>query len=320
MFETSYIPKWVGYNNRQWTGTENSDLIQPIRGSPYPKDYPFKKYFLESDAPVFEDLPNFISANGPPDLEVNIKVAIQMGNLYDLSLIEKSKTKPLLVVRLGDGNYNIITFNQNLILSEEELEDYRVPILINGKEMKPIDWEKQDSIDAATLTVGVKFNRDGYIMPEAPEGFFTGEFNRGQIYLLIKKQANTDGSPVNPANYSRILQAEIVTFEQLKKQNALTDRSGYWALKEGGRYMKDKTSYLMMESYTKAQYVEVGAAYLYVSNKGVAYDPADSSPFLQKEYHESLSRKGSYRQTFSFAVGTRTDPGENFNDHFFCRV
>ena len=319
MFESSYIPHWVGFQDGNWIGTESHDLIQPILGAPYPNDYPFKKYYLGSNAPIYDNTPNFLTS-GPPNLNVSIRTAIQRGKLYDLSKIERSRTKPLLVVKLFTGEYNIITFNQNLILSEEELEAYRVPIMINGLEMKQIDFTDQDSIDAATLTTRVKFDSSGYTFPEAPESVVPGTYNRGQIYLLIKKQANPNGTPVNPANYSRILGAEIVTFDQLLAKNALELRGGFWALKESSPYMKDKVSITMMESYLYSRYVGVGAATELVSKKGVSFDFDDSSPLLYRKYQESVARQTRYKQVFTFEGRFGSSAEENFNDHFFCRV
>ncbi len=319
MFESSYLPRWVGFDDGHWTGTEGHDMIQPILGAPFPNDYPFKKYYLGSDAPIYENSPNFPNM-GPPNLNVSVRTAIQKGKLYDLSKIEKSRTKPLLVVKLFTGEYNIITFNQNLILTEEDLEPYRVPILINGFEMKTLDWADPESIEASTLTTRVHFDSSGSTFPEAPESVSNGTFNRGQIYLLIKKQANPDGTPIIAGNYSRILGAELVTFDQLWAKNVFENRGGLFAIKDKNPYMKDKVSITMMESYTHARYEGVGAASILAINKAVGFNLDDASPFFLKAYQESVARQTRYTQIFRFQGRFGSGDEQNFNDHFFCRV
>lgn len=316
MFESSYIPRWVGFQNRRWVGTERNELIAPIIGAPYPDDYPFKKYYLESNAPIYENTPNFL-VPGPKNLEVTIKVAIQRGKLYDISSIERSRTKPLLVVKLSDGTYNIITFNQNLILTEDDLEKYRIPIMINGTEMKQIDFKDQKSIDAATLTTTIKFDQDGYALPKEPENI---NYNRGQIYLLIKKQANPDGTPINPENYSRILGAEIISFDQLMAKNVFEKTGGSWRIKEEAPYMKDKVSITLLESWENSSYSGLGSATELIFSKGTTIDINSISPDLLQEYRDDISGKNRYRQIFQFKGTSSSSDLKDFNDHFFCRV
>jgi hypothetical protein len=318
MFESSYIPPWVGYQNGRWVGTPSNDLISPITGVPNPYDYPFKKYFLESDAPIYENRPDpSFFGNGPKNLEVNLKIAIQKGNLYDISSLERSRSKPILVVKLSDGTYNVITFNQNLILTEDDLEKYRIPIMINGLEMKQIDFNDQKSIDAATLKTTIRFDQDSFTLPALPE---TVNFNRGQIYLLIKKQANPNGTPINPENYSRILGAEIITFDQLIAKNVFDKLGGFWTIKEGAPYMKDKISINMLESYVHSSYIGVGSASQLLFGKGTKIDIADISPALLKKYNDDISGKNKYQQVFQFQASPYSFGQVNFNDHFFCRV
>jgi len=318
MFKSSYIPPWVGYQNRRWVGTPSSDLISPITGVPNPYDYPFKKYFLESDAPIYENRIDPYFGGGPKNLEVNIKIAIQKGNLYDLSGIERSRNKPLLVVKLSDGRYNIITFNQNLILTEDDLEKYRIPIMINDLEMGQINFNKQKTIDAATLKTTVKFNQDGITLPtEPPE---SGGFNRGQIYFLIKKQANPNGTPINPENYSRILGAEIITFNQLLAKNVFEKINGNWTIKVDAPYMKDKVSINMLESWVHSSYIGIGSASQLLFGKGTRIDIANISPALLKKYSDDSSGKNRYQQVFQFKSDPRSFNQTDFNDHFFCRV
>jgi hypothetical protein len=306
----------VGFKNGNWIGTEGYDLIKPIIGAPYPNDYPFKKYYLGSNAPIYENTPNFF-APGPKNIEVTIKTAIQKGKLYDISSIERSRNKPLLVVKLSDGRYNVITFNQNLILTEDDLEKYRIPIMINNLEMKQINFNDQKSIDAATLTTTVKFDQDGFTLPTLPE---SGFFNRGQIYFLIKKQANPNGTPINPENYSRILGAEIITFDQLMNRNVFEKPGGFWTFKEGSPYMKDKVSITMLQSYTHSRYVGVGSSTDSLFGKGTIPNISNISPFLLQKYRDDISGKNRYRQVFEFKGGFNSFSEENFNDHFFCRV
>jgi hypothetical protein len=319
MFESSYIPRWVGYQNNRWVGTERYDLIAPITGAPNPNDYPFKKYFLESNAPVYENTPNFF-APGPKNVEVKIKIAIQKGNLYDLSGIEKSRDKPLLVVKLSDGTYNVITFNQNLILTEDDLEKYRIPIMINGLEMKKIDFNKQKSVDAATLTTTIKFDQDGYTLPRGigdPENL---QYNRGQIYFLIKKQANPDGTAINPENYSRILGAEIISFDQLMAKNVFEKPGGSWRIKEDAPYMKDKVSITLLESFQHSSYIGIGSTNQSLFSKGTSIDIDNISPALLQQRSDDLSGKNRYKQVFVFRGLPYSFGQLNFNDHFFCRV
>jgi hypothetical protein len=303
MFESSYIPRWVGYQNGEWVGTEIRDLIAPITGAPNPNDYPFKKYYLGSNAPVYENSP-FFPFGGPKNLEVIIKIAIQKGKLYDISGIERSRNKPLLVVKLSDGRYNIITFNQNLILTEDDLEKYRVPIMINDLEMKQINFNDQKSIDAATLTTVIKFDqRDGAAL--------SFDNPRGKIYFLIKKQANPNGTPINPENYSRILGAEIISHDQLMIKNGIGENSPY---------MKDKVSITMLDSSANARYTGMGSASQFLFSKGTFIDIDNISPALLQQYRDDNSGKNTYQQFFEFK-GTPYSYGQvNFNDHFFCRV
>ena len=317
MFESSYIPPWVGFQNRRWVGTENDDLISPITGIPNPIDYPFKKYFLESDAPIYENRPDPYFGNRPKNLEVNIKIAIQRGKLYDISSIERSRTKPLLVVKLSDGTYNIITFNQNLILTEDDLEKYRIPIMINGTEMKQIDFKDQKTVEAATLKTTIKFDQDGLPFPIYPEN---SSYNRGRIYFLIKKQANPDGTPINPENYSRILGAEIITFDQLMAKNVFEKPDGFWKIKEEAPYMKDKVSINMLDSYIHSSYIAIGSASQLLFTKGTEIDINNISPALLKKYSDDQSGKNRYQQVFRFQVDPYSFNQTDFNDHFFCRV
>jgi hypothetical protein len=316
MFESSYIPRWVGYIDGQWVGTEIRDLIAPITGAPNPNDYPFKKYFLESNAPVYENTPNF-SAAGPKNVEVKIKIAIQKGNLYDLSSIEKSRDKPLLVVKLSDGTYNVITFNQNLILTEDDLEKYRIPIMINGLEMKKIDFNKQKSVDAATLTTTIKFDQDGYTLPGVPPEDII--YNKGKIYFLIKKQANPDGTPINPENYSRILGAEIISFDQLMAKNVFEKPGGSWRIKEDEPYTKDKVFLTMLDSWRHSSYIGIGSANQSIFSKGTSIDIDNISPALLQQYSDDNLGKNRYTQVFRFGSANNS-LGSNFNDHFFCRI
>ena len=138
---------------------------------------------------------------------------------------------------------------------------------------------------------------------------------------MIKKQANPNGTPVNPANYSRILSAEIVTFDQLVAKNAFEKKNGVWSIKEGPPYyMKDKVSIVMMESYRHARYAALGSTSELIYGKGTSFDFKDSSPFLYEEYHDSISSTARYKQVFQFQNGHNAFSNENFNDHFFCRV
>jgi len=167
MFKTRKTHKELGYYTHNaegfqsgWNGNQLRSLNYPMGVMTFQPDHPFKKYFVQSDAPVLDNIPD-VNYLGPKNGTVNIQIAIQQGFIFDISKIERDKKRPAIVSKLRDGRYRVLTSNKNLVLTHEQMMEYAVPVRINGRVMQPLNL---DDLAASTnlLTVKSKFDNWGY--------------------------------------------------------------------------------------------------------------------------------------------------------------
>lgn len=296
MFKQREIVDVVFYNNG-WH-YDSTDFNVPIEGTRLPLNYPFKKYWISDDAPVYPETPNF-SSLGPPNLKVNFKIGVQKGNLYDLSLIAPSIYRPLLVSKLKNGNYRIITFTGAVEKTIEELEYLRVPISMNGALMNTVNFEEEVS-DSLLFNLQVIFDKSGMT-----------DFrfhNPGQIYLLIKKHLNSSNE-----KFSRLVSAELVSYLQLQSRGVFNSKGIF---NPAHSYLKDKTMILFFDLNLKVRYFGVGS--LKGDLRGV-YPFESPYEDLGIGFKESYEGQTKYIQQLSRTHSQQT-PQDNFIDHIFTRL
>ncbi len=289
-----------------WAGSQQEPFMGPIGKQPFDNTFPFKKYLISTDAPVLENTRDFVVRPAPPNLVANSKIAIQKGNIYDLSRIERSRNRPIMVSKLSNGSYRIITSNKDLTLTESQLSEYRVPLLINGKEMKDLDLKSPASINANSLTVRVTYNSFGQ-----PKG--TDDIDEGQIHLLIQRQRDVVENVRDPNYYSRILGAELISSLQLREKRVI-DFAG--KLIPDHPYLKYKDRILFLEGRSAFGYVGVGSM-RYLFDNVVATDLDNYSPFFQEQYRESLNATRTQVYT---ALPNGSINETSFHDHIFIRI
>lgn len=288
MFEKKNYPRWVDWEDTggqsvRWFGTENK-LIRPILGAPFPNDYPFKIYQIQNDAPVFEgESVSFF----PKNLTINVKLAIQKGFLYDVSKIEPFKNNPLLITKRQDGKFRVITGGSSEDYELADFEAYRIPIFLNGKEMKTIDFSKPESVNDASLLIKIEYKN----------GIIQGSFNsygESQIFIVLTL---TGG---NSTRFKNITRADLMSYSQIKAR--------------GSGFLLRKTVIPFFSGFTAARYDTLGSPY-----GSYEFKAADAAGF-SKLTEEELKKKKIYQYYFDLRAGTATDTVENFYDHIFLRV
>jgi hypothetical protein len=306
MFKPVQANKRV-YFNLGWEGNQQNSLIEPTGRQPFEPDYPFKKYFIGSDAPVLEDTKDFVR-QGPPGLSVNVKIAIQMGKIYDLSQIERSRNRPILVSRLKSGKFRVITSNKDLLLSEDEMDQYRVPLSINDKIMKPMNLAIKEEVEANTLNVRFLLG------PDAIPKYKGNGLDEGQAYIFLKKQNNGQSETY----YSKILSAEIVTYVQLRAKRVI-DFNGN--LVADHTFLRDKIRMDFLDIYPKMGYRGVNSM-REILGLGVGGVPLDNyGEFFKDQYLKNIA--APHTQIFGVLPGntsTALRGNENVHDHLFLRV
>lgn len=294
-----------------WCGTESNDFIAPILGQPFENNYPFKKFVVESDAPIFQNRLEFFGADGPANTTVNIKIAFQKGKVFDLFKIEKLINRPVIVTKLDSGLYRIIKTNGAIDYTEDELESIRVPVMINGSEMEDVDPGDLAGATDSTLSLQLKFNSLGNLPTPTSTG---GGNNEGIVYLMLKKRPSNNTTPPDPRYYQQIIGAEIVSFSQLKLMGAVKDG----VLNETHPYVKDRKRITILDLNGLMRYRGVGSTESILSNKG-PYDASDFGGFIEKRVDDLATERSTQVLTLA---GDSVAPylEEQFNDHLFTRI
>jgi len=304
MFDKKEMSRWVKYAGsdkgvtigRYWAGTEQNEQIYPVLGQPFKSSYPFKITKLSDDSRIFSNTNPFFQ---PPNQEIKIKVAIEMGYLYDLSRLEKIKGKPLLVTKLNNGNYKIIDFLKTTIYTPKDLEPYRIPVILNGMEMKPIDFTDQRSIDRATLEITVKSNSSGQFLYNGVEEVI----NPGMIFFAFSLGAKREGF------YTPIVKAEILSHAQAKEKSGRPDLND-------SVYLKNKYLMILFSSYNNSGYSPLFSFDETYFSKNTDPGIETISPLSAKIRNEATNYK------HIFQLKARGIPGNvgGFSDHIFVRL
>jgi len=302
MFDKKEMARWVKYAGsdngitvgRDWAGTEQGEQILPVLGNPFPSTYPFKITKLSDDAKIFNNEKSYFS---PPDQEIKIKVAVEMGYVYDLSRLEKSKNKPLLVTKMKNGNYKVIDFVKTTIYTPKDLEAYRIPVILNGKEMKPIDFNDPKSIAAATLEVTVKTNSLGQFVYSGADEIL----NPGMIFFAFTIGTRIEG------NYTPISKLELLSYAQAK------EKSGRPNLNDSV-YLKNKYLMVLFSAFNNSSYAPLYSFDQTYFSKNTDPGVETLSPFAKKIRNTPM--KYSHRFNLKAFPGS---PG-GFSDHIFLRI
>ncbi len=272
MFKTRKTQKELGYYS-DWVGNQLMSLNYPMGIMTFKDDHPFKKYFIQSDAPVLENVKD-VNYLGPRNGEVNIQVAIQQGFIYDISRIERNKNRPAIVMKLRDGRYRVMTANKNLVLTSEQMADYAIPVKINGKNMQTLDFENLQ-VSPSKLTVKSKF--DVWGQPSVIDVY------EGRIYLLIERQKDVIPGRRDPDYYSRILGAEIITGQQLRTKRAI-DEYGNFDFEH--HYLQHKDILTFLDVAGRFGYVGVGSMRYVFEGEEAQFE--NYSDFFKKTYQDNV--------------------------------
>jgi hypothetical protein len=305
MFKEAVINRDVNYIDNGWL-SRNQSFDSPLRGVENPSDYPFKKYFINSDAPVFEDSPSFPA--GPPNLIIrNVQVAIQQGSIYDLSRIEDSKTRPLIINKLRNGTFKIFTGSRTLVYEKKDFDRMRVPITINSSLMKPLDFK---DYAPNTLSSEFFFNEEGSVDLE--------KAYRMTFYLLLKKSrfANDQSEQLSEEQkrFSRIISAEIISYKQLKGRGVFNSSDQFV---QSAPYMKDKILVDFFNLSSSFSYYGVGKlSQIPIGKLSSGFNLSEFDSVFRKEYLKSLTG----RSTQIFGMNKSFTKGLSFIDDLYIRI
>lgn len=306
MFSSQVTNKKV-YWYGGWAGSQQEPFVGPIGQQPFDKDYPFKKYLVDTDAPVLTNTKDFVVSFAPPNSLINSKIAIQKGNIYDLSRIERSRNRPIMVSKLLNGSYRIITSNKDLTLTENELSEYRVPLTINGKDMQTLNLDSPSSISANSLAIRVKYGAGGLPSNVSP-------VDESKIHMLIQRQKDVVDGVRDPNYYSRILGVELISSIQLRERRVI---DFYGNLVRDHSYLKHKDRITFLDGQASLRYLGVGSLRNIFDNAGTTADLDDYSDFFQKQYKASIAAQRT--QVYQALPDGPVD-GTCLHDDLFLRI
>ncbi len=314
MFSKQNTLRWVEYarstSTFQWIGTEENEFVPPILGEPFPDIYPFKKFIVSTDAPVFTNSLGF-TAQGPPNTVVNVKVAFQKGKVFDLFKVEKLINRPVIVIKLENGKYRIVKTNGAIDYTESQLEQFRVPVILNGREMVDVDPNNLSAATESTLTLQLRFNSGGGLPTPSP--VFGSDNNDGMVYLMLKKRPSSNTTPPDPRYYQQIIGAEIVSFIQLKQRGAVTNG----IINENHPYVKDRRRIILLDLNGIMRYRGVGSVESILATKG-NFQPENYGGFIEKAVMNSATERTT--QILTLVGGVDVFSEQHFNDHLFTRI
>lgn len=306
MFKENNVKSDVFYSVGQWFGGEPS-LVSPIKGDILPVSYPFKKYFLETDAPILENS-RPLRGFGLPNSTVNIKIGIEKGDVYDLSRLEQERQKPIVATKRKDGSVRVITSSRNLSLTPAQLSAYKVPVIINGKPIEKFDFEKPEK---NSLTLQLQFDASGnYVFNE-----------KGKIWLLITRQKFSENIEVQSREqrlkFSKILSVEIISFQQLKAKGVF-DAKDQINLRHP--YLANKELFTFLNLIPKMGYIPLSNLSNIIREYGFqgGVDLSLYGNYFNKLYQESRNQSNTF--VFSIFRDVNSPPAENYIDDIFIRI
>lgn len=311
MFKETKINKQIRYIGSSFRGF-GVELDTPMRGVPNESDYPFKKYFLESDAPIFTETSSF-SAGGPKKFTINnVKIAIQKGNIYDLSKIQSAKDVPLVVTKLRNGKYNLMRGSQFSTLEKKDLDNIRVPITINSSIMK--DYDSENPFPNTLIS---KFFFDSSGQPDLNKSY------QMSFYLVLRKLRFFEDEGKQRAEeekrFSTITAAELLSYSQLKAKGVYNSRDEF--VSDSG-YLRDRILIKFFDLTFRFSYFGINDLSQFAFNQREQgnIELSDYSEIFQEQYNQSLEMKTTQvfgPKALNGPVGGEDD---SFIDDIFIRI
>lgn len=201
-FATKKIEKWISQQvDSQQPRSDAYGLERPKFGVNF-ENHPFKFFFVSSDAPVVIN----DSTSLPVSVENNVKMnlAINEGFVYDLSRYKKSRKEPLYITKRKDGRFLAIGLNSKEFLTEDSLDALKVPVTINGAEMKQVTTNETGPI--ISLTMRMKGSTANFLGDPAEDGC---------VYLQVTFE---DINELETNSTAGIDSADILTGKQIKEK------------------------------------------------------------------------------------------------------
>ena len=302
-------------------GTEN-DLILPLHGRVFEQDYPFKIKIFNSTAPVLrgDSNINIFSLFNPvqlANLKITVSVAIQFGKIYDLAKLAIEKKSPVAVSKRKSGNYKILTSSQNSLATEAEIDFLRVPVYVNGAEMKPIDLLSNSSMLSQSFNLEFEYNDTG--IGFKGNGTRYDDYN---IYLVLSFSTKNGGS--YSEKYDLISSVNIVTGKQIREQEISDTENEILTLftpwgKAGYHHLPIDSSYY---HYLKTQSIFKIDPWYPGFNPNVTFtaDPNFQSSYKDSIYYSNLDKGKIFYLYFRIENNYDTMVSDlNLFDHLFLR-